>query len=115
MPCFSLCWHEGALYATDYNGNILCWKPGHAAADTRRVVGEGAAVTGINDPGYRCELAISPTGFRSCSESYRLVSLENGSGRIVFDDFPCNNLFCSPTGVLYLLPVGGRVVQKLVG
>ena len=48
-------------------------------------------------------------------QNHRLVSLENGSGRIVFDDFPCNNLFCSPTGVLYLLPVGGRVVQKLVG
>ena len=117
VPCFSLCWHQGGLYATDYNGNILCWKPGDAAADARRVVGEGAAVTGINDLGYRCELAISPTGeiFVHDVQNHRLVSFENGSGRIVFDDFPCNNLFCSPTGVLYLLPVGGRVVQKLVG
>ena len=48
-------------------------------------------------------------------ENERLVSFEHGSGRVVVDDFRCNSLFCSPTGVLYVLPSGGRVVQKLVG
>eukprot|EP00435_Cladocopium_sp_Y103_P061562 s2990_g23.t1 len=117
VPCYSLCWHEGAIYASDYSGNILCWKPGEPAANARRVVGEGAAVTGINDLGKRCDLAISPTGviFVYDPDNHRLVSFENGSGRSVFDDFDCETLFCSSTGVLYLVPAGGRVVQKLVG
>ena len=51
VPCYSLCWHEGAIYATDNRGNILSWKPGDAATNAQRVVGEGAAVTGINDLG----------------------------------------------------------------
>ena len=77
VPCFSLCWH-GALYATDYSGNILCLKPDDAAADARRVVGEGAAVTGINDLGYRCELAISASGeiFVNDVDNHRLLSFE---------------------------------------
>ena len=35
-------------------------------------------------------------------------------GGVGLNHQPGNNLFCSPTGVLYLLPVGGRVIQKLV-
>ena len=116
VPCSPLCWHEGAIYASDYSGNILCWKPGDAAANARRVVGQGVAVTGINDLGQDCELAISPTGeIFVADDGDRLVSFENGSGRLVLDDFCCVNLFCSPAGVLYVLRSGGRVVQKLVG
>jgi hypothetical protein len=113
-----LCWHEGGIYATDFRGNILCWKPGDAAANARRVVGQGVAVTGINDLGQYCGLAISPTGeiFVADHDNARLVSFENGSGRVVLDDFSrFANLFCSPAGVLYVLLSRGRVVQKLVG
>ena len=117
-PCNSLCWHEGGIYATDFRGNILCWKPGDAAANARRVVGQGVAVTGINDLGQYCGLAISPTGeiFVVDHDNARLVSFENGSGRVVLDDFSrFANLFSSPAGVLYVLLSRGRVVQKLVG
>ena len=115
-PCSSLCWHEGGIYATDFSGNILCWKPGDAAANARRVVGQSVAVTGINDLGQYCELAISPTGevFVGDQDNARLVSFENGSSRVLLDDF-VRTLFCSPAGVLYVLLPGGRVVQKLVG
>ena len=115
-PCNSLCWHEGGIYATDFSGNILCWKPGDAAANARRVVGQSVAVTGINDLGQHCELAISPTGevFVEDQDNARLVSFENGSSRVLLDDL-VRTLFCSPAGVLYVLLSGGRVVQKLVG
>ena len=61
VPCCPLCWHDGGIYTSDYSGNILCWKPGDAAANARRVV-ECAAVAGINDPGEAWEMSISPTG-----------------------------------------------------
>ena len=106
-PCNSLCWHEGGIYATDFSGNILCWKPGDAAANARRVVGQGVAVTGINDLGQYCELAISPTGevFVGDQDNARLVSFENGSSRVLLGDF-VRTLFCSPAGVLYVLLSG---------
>ena len=113
----SLCWHEDAIYATDFSGNILCWKPGDAAANARLVVGQGAVVTGINDLGQNCDLAISPTGeiFVADYSRWRIVSFQNGSGRVVLDEIDLDNQFCSPTGVLYVLLSRGRVVQKLVG
>jgi len=121
VPCKSLCWHEGAIYGTDTRGNIISWKPGDAATDAQRVVGEGAAVAGINDLGQRCKLAISPSGnlFVKDYDHERFVSFENGYGRVVFDEnFSADDvtsLFCSPAGVLYVLLEEGTVVQKLAG
>ena len=115
VTCTSLCWHEGAIYATDYSGNILHWKPGDPAADMRRVVGEGVGVSGIN-LGSNCELAISATGeiFVGDSDNGRVVDFQNGSGRLVLDDFhgDLDVMCCSPNGVLYLLTDS---LQKLLG
>ena len=115
VPCCPLCWHDGGIYASDYSGNILCWKPGDAAANARRVV-ECAAVAGINDPGDAWEMSISPTGEIFVGDDWngRLICFENGSSRVLLNDF-VRTLFCSPAGVLYVLLSGGRVVQKLVG
>ena len=121
VVCYSLCWHEGhegGVYATDFSGNILCWKLD--AANARRVVGQGTPVTGIKDRGQLRELrelAILPTGeiFVEDVLNKRLISFQNGSGQVVFAPFLCDSLFCSPAGVLYVLPSRGRVVQKLVG
>ena len=113
--CNSLCWHEGAIYAADYSGNILYWKPGDLVADMRRVVGEGVEVTGINDLGNCCELAISATGeiFVGDSDNDRVVSFQNGSGLLVLDDFgEYDVMCCSSNGVLYVLT---DALQKLVG
>mmetsp|Transcript_4048 Transcript_4048/g.8757 ORF Transcript_4048/g.8757 Transcript_4048/m.8757 type:complete len:204 (-) Transcript_4048:3-614(-) len=61
-------------------------------------------------------MAISPTGeiFVSDYDNRRLLSFHNGSGRIVLGDVNCGRLFCSQSGVLYMLG-NGEVVQKLVG
>ena len=78
-------------------------------------------MTGINDLGDCCRLAILPSGdlfVKDCNHN-RFVSVENGYGRVVFDDsFVAEDVYgfaCSPAGVLYVLPEQGRVVQKLVG
>ena len=105
VPCNSLCWHDGAIYGTDFRGNIISWKPGDAATDAQRVVGEGAAVAGINDLGQYCKLAISPSGnlFVKDYDHERFVSFENGYGRVVFDENlladDVAGLFCSPAGI----------------
>jgi len=113
----SMCWHEGAIYGTDYLGNMLCWKPGDAAADAREIVGGGAAVAGSSGGCWCSEVTISPTGeiFVADHTNQRIVSFQNGSGRVVLDEIDLNSQFCSPTGVLYVLRSSGRVVQKLVG
>eukprot|EP00435_Cladocopium_sp_Y103_P012923 s1290_g3.t1 len=118
--CNSLCWHEDAIYGTDYYGGILCWKPGDPATQVRQVAGEWSTVTGINDLGHDCDLAVSSTGevFAADFERMRLVSFHNGSGRLVLNDFFLNGLFYSPSGVMYLLEgatEGFGAVKKLVG
>eukprot|EP00435_Cladocopium_sp_Y103_P051588 s124_g16.t1 len=117
VPCNSMCWHDGAIYVSDNRGSILCWKPGDPAADARRVAGAGAAVNGIDNLGSRCELAISPAGevFVADLDNGRLVCFQDGSGHLVLDDFTCTTLFCSPSGVLYILDMDGKAVRKLVG
>ena len=112
--CDRLCWHEGALYGMDVKCNILCWKPGDPPTHVRRVVGEGARVTGIDDLGMDCDFAIVPTGeiFVADHDHRRLVSFHNGSGRLVLDGL-CHNVCCSPNGVLYVLT--SEALQKLEG
>ena len=113
-PFYALCWHEGALYGMDVKCNILCWKPGDPPTHVRRVVGEGARVTGIDDLGMDCDFAIAPTGeiFVADHDHRRLVSFHNGSGRLVLDGL-CHNVCCSPNGVLYVLT--SEALQKLEG
>ena len=113
---YSVCWHEGALYLSGYDGGIRCWKPGSPVADVRQVAGPGASVTGINDLGHNCALAIAPSGeiFVADYDNERLVSFHNGSGRLVLDEFHEENLLCcSPNDVLYVLT--GQTLQKLEG
>eukprot|EP00435_Cladocopium_sp_Y103_P043341 s237_g12.t1 len=108
VPANSLCWHEGAIYyACYFSGNILCWQPDDAAANAQRVVGEGAF----------CELTISPSGemFVADAANQKLVSFQNGSGQLILSDFSFTSLFCSPSGVVYVLHESGTVVAKLVG
>ena len=116
--CNSLCWHEGAIYATyvtDLEGVVICWKPGDLTA-MRRVAGKGTAVTGINDLGCDCSMAISPTGeiFVTDYDKNRIVSFQHGSGHLVLDNLHGYDMMCcSPNGVLYVLM--GKALQKLQG
>ena len=78
-------------------------------------------MNGINGLGHGGEfsMAILPTGgiFVSDCNNRRLLSFHNGSGRIVLGDVDCGPLFCSQSGVLYMLymlDTRGEVVQKLV-
>ena len=117
--CVRLCWHEGAIYALGFDSEIFCWKPGEPATHVQELLGEGTRVTGINDPGTDCEfidLSILPTGeiFVADLVNPRLLSLHNGFGRIVLDDWhEYYRTRCSPNGVLYVLT--DKALQKLEG
>ena len=123
LLCYSFCWHEGHIYATDYKGSVLSWKPGDPATSVRKIAGEGAPVTGINNLGSCCGLAISPTGemFVSDSDNRRIVRFQNACGYLVLGDFwsEANCVVCSPNGVVYVLvdneELPGSSVKKLVG
>ena len=115
----SLCWYQGELFAADREGRILGWKPGDPSTCIRRVAGEGAAVTGINDLGCECNLSILPSGemFVSDCKNRRLLRFQNGSGDVVVGNTDADILFCSPNGMLYVLSGSQetRKVQKVVG
>jgi len=120
LPCLSLGWHEGELFAVRFSSNckIVCWKRGDPPTCVRRVAGEGATVAGINDLGTCHDLSISPSGeiFVMDGENQRLVRFQSGSGHLVVDNVDDAWDLChSPNGVLYVVSQDGRTVQKLVG
>eukprot|EP00438_Fugacium_kawagutii_P030102 Skav228191 [mRNA] locus=scaffold3933:537411:539096:+ [translate_table: standard] len=120
MP-YSLCWHKGALYIAymekedGEGGSIRSWQPGDC--ESRTVAGVGARVNGVNDLGPRCTLSICPNGemFAVDEEYDRLVSFQNGNGKLVLNGVGLFGVFCSPNGVVYIITENGRSVQKLVG
>ena len=117
FPCVSLSWDKGELFAAHFEGRrILSWKPGDPATSVRPVAGEGAAVTGINDLGHTCYLAISPSGemFVSDWQNRRLLRFQNGSGDLVVGNTDAKMLSYSPSGVLYVVSGDGRIVAKVV-
>ena len=118
MPCHSLRWHQGELFAAHRGGHrIISWKPGDPASRVRPVVGQGATVAGINDLGSSCSLSISPSGevFVSDWQNWRLLRFQNGSGDVVVGNGDVGALFYSPNEVLYVVSWDGRTLQKLVG
>ena len=121
IQCHSLAWHEGHIYATDFEGNVLCWHPGDPATSVRKVVGEGVGTQGINDLGSSCDVSVSPSGeiFVLDYDHSRLVRFQDGCGHLVCGGiYSPGGLSCSPNGVLYWLVgrgVGPSQVQKLVG
>ena len=103
---YSLHWHKGAIYSSDFFGGVFCWKPGDPATQVRQLLGEGARVSGINDLGRQFDISISPTGeiFAADYDNERLLSFYNGSGSLVLDELQDgDNMCCSPNGVLYVL------------
>ena len=120
LPCLSLGWHEGELFAVRFSSTckIVCWKRGDPPTCVRRVAGEGATVAGINDLGDCRSLAISPSGEIVVTdvENQRLVRFQSGSGHLVVDNVDdALDLCYSPHGGLYVLSQYGTAVQKLVG
>eukprot|EP00435_Cladocopium_sp_Y103_P044567 s674_g12.t1 len=118
FPFLSLCWHQGEIFAAHLEGRrILSWKPSDPPTCVRRVAGEGAAVTGINDLGTMLDLSISPSGevFVSDFGNRRLVRFQNDSGDLVVGNTDAAALCYSPNGVLYVVSGDGRTVQRLVG
>ena len=113
--CSKLCWHEGAIYALDFDDVVFCWKPGEPATHVQELLGEGTRVTGIDDLGTDCDFAISPTGeiFVADVDKQRLLGFHNGVGRLVLDEFHGKTICCSPNGVLYVLTC--EALQKLEG
>ena len=108
-PLFPMRWHKGAIYGRGRSKQILCWKPGDA--ETRPVAGEGAHVAGVNG------MAVMPDGeiLAAERENKRLVSFQNGFGRVLLSDVELTDVFCSPNGVVYVVTQDGQEVQKLVG
>ena len=107
------------MYASDYlrsSSSISSWKPGDPASCVRRIAGEGAAVTGINDLGSFCHMSVWPSGevFVSDMRNQKLLCFHNGSGDLVVGNTDATGMFCSPNGVLYVVR-GGRAVAKVVG
>ena len=118
LPCNSLRWHQGELFAAHLDGRrIISWKPGDPASRVRPVAGEGAAVTGINGLGPMFDLAISPSGevFVSDWWNRRILRFQNGSGDSVVGNAEAQALFYSPNEVLYVVSRNWRTLQKLVG
>ena len=116
--CRRLCWHEGAIYALDFDNEVFCWKPGDPATEVRTLLGKGTRVTGIDDVGRDCDfldLSVSPTGdiFVADPENERLFGFQNGIGCLVLDEFHGYTICCSPNGVLYELTA--EALQKLEG
>ena len=114
LPCVSLCWHKGELFAAHLGGGrIISWKPGDPASRVRPVAGEGAAVTGINGLGSSCYLAISPSGevFVGDWQNRRILRFQNGSGDLVVGNTDAKMLSYSPSGVLYVVSRGGTVAK----
>ena len=117
LLCKSLCWHQGELFAAHCGGHrIVSWKPGEPSTCVRSVAGEGAAVAGINDLGSMFDLAISPSGemFVADWQNRRLLRFQNGSGDLVVGNTDTTDIFCSPSGVLYVVKQNRRTVAKLV-
>ncbi|CAE7348262.1 KLHL24 [Symbiodinium natans] len=122
IQCHSLSWHRGHIYATDFEGNVLCWHPGDPATSVRKVVGGGVGTTGTNDMGSSCDVSVSPSGeiFVLDFEKDRLVRFQDGCGHLVCGDLSTPRcLSCSPSGVLYWVVEehneGRSQVWKLVG
>eukprot|EP00435_Cladocopium_sp_Y103_P055139 s375_g18.t1 len=114
--CNSMWWHKGAIYGADYHGRVFCWTPGDPST-MRAVAGEGARVSGISDLGFSCDAFVSPTGgiFVVDYDNGRLLSFENGSGRLVLDNIDADDIVCcSPNGVVYVMNKT-LTLQKLVG
>ena len=115
IPCISLCWHEGAIYAMNSHNDVLCWRLSEPATPARKIVDRGNTRVNI---GPSRHLAVSPTGelyvADECDES--LTRFQDGSGQVLLDhlgdDF---TICCSPNGVLYVLNCMDDTLQKLVG
>ena len=115
-PCVSLCWHNGAIFASESEclpsskTRILCWKPGNPETSVIQV-------PGIHELGSCARLSISAVGEMSVGDfrKRRLLRCENGSAHLVAENIDAEGLFYSPKGVLYVVSQGGHAVQKLVG
>ena len=117
LLCKSLRWHQGELFAAHCGGRrIISWKPSEPSTCVRSVAGEGATVAGINDLGPMLDLAISPSGemFVSDWQNRRILRFQNGSGDLVVGNTDTKDMFCSPSGVLYVVKQNRRTVAKLV-
>ena len=118
-PLSRMLWHKGAIYGVLVKAGlktILRWKPGDA--EPRAVAGEGARVAGVNDLGESLRSAVLPDGeiLVADKDNKRLVSFQNGFGRVVLSDVEgLNGVCCSPNGAVYVLNKDGRAVPKLVG
>ena len=117
--CKKLCLHDGAFYVSDpYNRRVLRIKPGEG--DTQIVAGNGAPVNGFNDLSLDFDMVVSPTGdlfaMEGENENNLLVKFSHGFGEVLHENCPrIDDLFCSPNGVLYMLDLAGKRVQKFEG
>ena len=121
-PFLVACWHQGAIHFIDAQSDkVIRWKPGDPATATRLVLGQGAGTAGINDLGGARALAIKPTGEilvlyvlnEQRTRNFRLMSYQNGFGRLILGDMKFRLMCCSPSGVVYVSDC--VTIQKLVG
>eukprot|EP00438_Fugacium_kawagutii_P021359 Skav220321 [mRNA] locus=scaffold972:191608:193224:- [translate_table: standard] len=120
-PCWSMCCHEGAIYAATCDGDsasILCLKPGDS--DPLVVAGHGARVDGMNDLGRGCSVFVMLTGeiVVRDHDNKRLVSFANGFGQLDRRS-DSGRWHVSPRGTLYYVntraTTTGQRLEKLVG
>ena len=111
--------HQGAFFfSRNFPAQILSCKPGEE--DLRVVAGEGAAINGFNQLECIFGVAVLPTGemivgHQSPENGRKLLSFQNGFGKVLADMPDLENFCCSPNGVIYVLDADGSRVQKLEG
>ena len=116
---YHLAWHQGAFFFSCREPyQILSCKPGEK--NPRVVAGEGAAINGFNQVQHVRGLAMSPNGEMIVGHcvaypAMKLLSFQNDVGKVLLDVPELEDVCCSPNGVIYVLDVDGRRVQKVNG
>ena len=122
---YELAWHQGAfLFSRTGPSQVLSCKPGEE--NLRVVAGQGAPVNGFNQLECVWGLATSPKGEMIVGhvddaeqptkhEASKLLSFQNGLGKVLLDVPQLDDVCCSPNGVIYVLDAGGTRVQKVEG
>ena len=98
--CDTMCWHGGHIYATDFQGNVLRWKPGDPATSARKVLDYS------RDFGHYHSFSISPSGeiFVMNAEDKKLLRFQGGCEHLVCSDLDSDLVVCSPNGMVYVMP-----------
>ena len=117
---YQLAWRKGAFFFSRTEpSQIVSCKPGEE--NLRVVAGQGAPINGFNEVQKVWGLALSSNGEMIVGhsdeeqEDSKLLSFQDGVGKVLLDVPELEDVCCSPNGVIYVLDAGGTSVQKVEG